>query len=474
MAYATTPLMGIFSGEDLRTLQGTVSEQLRSLPVHERVHVLHHLREAQRYHQSALSQASEALVESRLKQRNRGSQQLEQLTVGYADSVYEKFIAMVTEDFRQILYGREEDVVGIHIISYFIARSMPQLRDRPTVRPTRATAGERGQEILGQVARMIPLSRRGSLLRAIAHNQAQTMVLGINQLTTGLFRALQRFSNSEFTEGQAETLIIDRILPQLPVYEILQSLRLYHDPGLSWLKEVETAFPAGSSAFLALREDNDSIPQFLGLLQQELLRRHGLDVGDFFDNGRLIPDLIPHLRPDLAVLLQPDLFNTDMEKMLESVQGPFSNTWKSSVENTMRVATEIRSWRAAIWHLLRQPIVERVQSFAELAVALHSLSSPDIARLVAGKRGQLRVSDELSHFFRSARQNDELRDFLASTLRYLSALSEGMVEVPITIIRSIKEVERIAMIEEQALSTEKQDMLRYYLLQIARVAGENG
>jgi aspartate/methionine/tyrosine aminotransferase len=472
--YATTPVMGVFAGADLRTLQGTISEQLRSLPVDERVQVLYHLREAQRHHRSDLSGAAEALVESRMKQRNRGSQQLERLTIGNGDSVYDKFIGMLTEDFRQILYGREEDALGIHIISYFIARSMPQLRDRPTVRPTRGNAGERGQEILGEVARMIPLSRRGSLLRAIAHNQSQTMVLGINQLTTGLFRALQRFSGVEFTEGHAGTLIVDRILPQLPVYEILQSLRLYHDPELHWLKEVEAVFPAGNSAFLALREDNDSMPHYVGLLQQELLRRHGMDVNDFFDDGKLLPDLLPHLRPDLAILLQANLFNTDLEQMLEGVRTSFSKTWRSSVTEEIEIPVQIRSWRSSIWTVLKQPIVDRVRSFAELAVALHSLSPADIAGVATGRPSKLKVSDELSHFFRSANQNDELRDFLASTLRYLTALSEGMLEVPVSIIRSIKEVERIAMIEEQEVSPEKQDLLRYYLLQIARVAGENG
>jgi hypothetical protein len=49
-----------------------------------------------------------------------------------------------------------------------------------------------------------------------------------------------------------------------------------------------------------------------------------------------------------------------------------------------------------------------------------------------------------------------------------------MVEVPVAIVRSLKEVEKIAKIEEQALSPEKQQLLRFYMLQIARLAGENG
>ena len=49
-----------------------------------------------------------------------------------------------------------------------------------------------------------------------------------------------------------------------------------------------------------------------------------------------------------------------------------------------------------------------------------------------------------------------------------------MIEVPVAIIRSMKEVEKIAKIEEQALPPKKQQLLRFYMLQIARLAGENG
>jgi len=39
---------------------------------------------------------------------------------------------------------------------------------------------------------------------------------------------------------------------------------------------------------------------------------------------------------------------------------------------------------------------------------------------------------------------------------------------------AINNVERIAQIEESALPAEKQDVIRYCTLQIARLAGENG
>ncbi len=473
--YATTPLMGVFTGGDLRTLQSTVSEQLRYLPVQEMANVHYHLTESQRKHRSDLIRAAETLVETRLVQKKRGAQELERLTVGTRDPVYEQFISLLTEDFRQILYGREEDVVGMHIISYFIARTMPQLRDRPTVRPPRSGGGnERGQRILEHIAQIIPMSRHGSRLRAIAHNQAQTAVLGYNQLTTGLFRALDRFARLEFKEGDARSLITDRVLPHLPVYEMLQSVRLYHDPELLFVKKMESAFPGGTSAFLAVREDNDALFKYVGLIQQELLRRHGVDVSDFFENGKFLPDLLPTLRPDLAVLLQGDLFNTDITQLLHGSNGHADAAWRADVDRLLGVPVEIRAWRERIWELLEKPLYQRVQSFVELALALNSLSSTHVLKSEPGPLRTRKMSSELSHFFRASNATDDMREFLGAALEYLGALSEGMMEVPVSIIRSLKEVETIAKIEEQALPPERQQLLRFFMLQIARLAGENG
>jgi hypothetical protein len=473
-AYATTPLMGIFTGGDLRTLQSTVSERLRYLPVEEMSHVLHHLRESQHRHSDDLLRAGESLVESRLQHKKRGEQEIVRLTIGSQDAVADQFVTLLTDDFRQILYGREEDVVGVHIISYFIARTMPQLRDRPTVRPTAGSDSERGQKILEQIAQTIPMSRHGSRLRAIAHNQAQTAVLGFNQLTSGLFRALDRFTRVEFKEGDGQLLIAERILPHLPVYDILHTLRIYHDPALTFVKRLEPAFPAGNSALLALREDNDSLHKYIGLIQQELLRRHGLEVNDFFENGSFAAGLLPTLRPDLAVLLQADLFNTDLGHIMDAAGSKADAGWRTSVGKLLAMPVEVRAWRSKIWRLLEQPIFLRVQSFSELAVALHSLSANEPRGGAPSALREMKISSDLSHFFRASNSNDDMRQFLGAALNYLTSISEGMVEVPVAIIRSLKEVEQIARIEEQALSPEEQELLRFYMLQIARLAGENG
>ncbi|MGB9612416.1 MAG: hypothetical protein ACPL7M_15695, partial [Bryobacteraceae bacterium] len=133
--YATTPLLGVFAAGDLITFQSNLSERLRHLPAAELVQVLHHVRQAQSFYLSELRRAAEPLTETRLQFAQRGLQELERLTLGPRDELLEEFARLSTENFRHILYGREEDVVGIYIISYFVARTLPPLRDRPTVRP---------------------------------------------------------------------------------------------------------------------------------------------------------------------------------------------------------------------------------------------------------------------------------------------------------------------------------------------------
>ena len=46
--------------------------------------------------------------------------------------------------------------------------------------------------------------------------------------------------------------------------------------------------------------------------------------------------------------------------------------------------------------------------------------------------------------------------------------------MPVSIIRAMNDVKRIAQIEESALPRQKQDVIRYCTFQIARLAGENG
>ena len=386
----------------------------------------------------------------------------------------ERFLAELTDNFRHILYGREEDVVGIHIISYFIGRSLPQLRDRPSSRRTPGSGVVRGQQILANIAEIIPLAKQGSLLRAISHNQSQTVVLGINQLTTGLFRALERFAQRNFAEAERERMVAERLLPRLPVYEILNALRIYQNWNGEYLKRIETAFPAGNSAFVALREDSDALHHYLPLFQQELLRRHGVNVNDFFVNGVFIPDLLPTIRPDLAVLLQEDLFNTDIDQFMQPISGRVSNEWQVEVEKLLQLPTQIGYFRSIIWDVLGESIYEWVHSFTELATALYAFSTSRSFDTSPAIASGTKLSPALAGFFRTARADDEMRHFLIGAVEYLSSFTDEDIEVPVSIIRAMNDVERIAKIEENVLPPEKQDVVRYCTIQIARLAGESG
>ena len=473
-AYAVTPLQGVFLGGDLRTYQSNISEHLRFLRVRDFVGLQYHIREAQHRHRENLIRAAETIAESRLGAQSRSLHELERLTIGMREALMEGFLTELTENFRHISYGRDEDVIGIHVISYFIGRSMPQLRDRPTSRRKSGTGTDRGQQILANIAEIIPLAKKGSLLRAISHNKSQTVVLGINQLTTGLFRSLERFARKNFAEAERERMVAERLLPYLPVYEILNTLRIYQDWRGEYLSHIETAFPAGNSAFVALREDSDAMNHYLPLFQQELLRRHGVDVNDFFVNDVFIPHLLPTLRPDLAVLLQENLFNTDLDTFMQPISGRVSDTWQAEVAQLLDQPTQIAHWRSMIWDVMGESIYQWVQSFAELATALYAFSTSRALDAPLMLARDTKLSPALAGFFRTARADDDMRHFLIGAIEYLSSFTEGDIEVPVSIIRAMNDVERIAQIEESALPPEKQDMVRYCTLQIARLAGENG
>ncbi len=473
--FATSPLHGIQSGGDLRTLQSNISEKMRHLTVEDRAQLLYHLSEAQGFYKTELVRAAEPLLDTRLQFEARGIQELERLTFGKKDEIYDKFVELTQKNFREILYGREEDVVGIHIITYFISRTTPTLRDRPTIRPTRNMGTNQGQKILEKIADTIPLSKHGSMLRAIGHNRAQTMILGVNQLTTGLFRALNQFSNLVFPQGDGASMLADRILPNLPVYEILHTTRIYHDVELQYLNRMSEAYPAGNTAFALLREDIDSFEEFIPLIQKELLRRHGLAVNEFFENDKFIEELLPTLRPDLAVLLQPNLFNTDPSVYEKAFNGSVKEEWLAEFKELLKMPEEIIFWREKIWQLLEKPVKEQVHSFVQLALALNSFSQEISGQsaAMAGPMKNVKFQTSISDLMRG-RVDDSMRQFLSAAVQYLTRLPEDMVEVPIDIIGALKDVEKILQIEGQALTPKEQDLLKFYTLQAARLAGENG
>ncbi|WP_456441373.1 aminotransferase class I/II-fold pyridoxal phosphate-dependent enzyme [Caldithrix abyssi] len=474
--FAVTPLRGVISSGDLRTFQSTISEKIRMISAFERANFLFHYKNLQTYFEKEIVRASEPLVQTRLRFGERGEKELKRLTLGWTDPLFEKFLQIRMTNFKQIVYGREEDIVGIHLASYFISRMVPAFRDRPTVRPGRIQTGDAGQRVIERLSRVLPQAKHGTMLRAIGHNRAQTMILGIAQLTTGLFRALKEFVNEQQGLLSQQLLLQERILPHLPVYEILKDLRLYQDIDLKFWSRLEPFFPPGNSAVSSLREDMALINEFVPLFQKELIRRHGLPVADFFENGHFKINLLPALRPDLAVLLQPDLFNKRPEKLFGQIEPPLSPQWQMQVQELLEIPVQITHWRTKIWGLIEQKVAMQVESFVQLAQAIMHLMKQQ-------NSAEQSLSQNFTKFQRNFEQvssglqaltDENLKQFLLAALQYLTSSRQEGSEVPIHVMRALHDVERIVRIESQPLTEAEQQELRFYILQIARLTGENG
>ena len=114
----------------------------------------------------------------------KGIDEIKRLNQLSDNLVIKTFFEKNKESFRQILYGKEEDTVGIHAITYFISQMVPVLRDRPTVRPSRETSQLAGQKIVERrwsVSWLVPMC-------ANKINKSQTL-LGIDefQIFDGVF-----------------------------------------------------------------------------------------------------------------------------------------------------------------------------------------------------------------------------------------------------------------------------------------------
>jgi len=66
-------------------------------------------------------------------------------------------------------------------------------------------------------------------------------------------------------------------------------------------------------------------------------------------------------------LLQQDLFNPDIDRLLEHVKRAILTGWRAQVAQLLQSALQIHDWRLIIWDVMGESIYQRVQSFSELA-----------------------------------------------------------------------------------------------------------
>ncbi|MDD5583078.1 MAG: pyridoxal phosphate-dependent aminotransferase [Candidatus Marinimicrobia bacterium] len=469
---ARFPLRGIWQGREFRTFQSTVSETIRNLNLEERVALYYHLVKSSGEHAEQVRQMNETFQRTRNRSVMQRRQMIE-FIYGYTpDKAMDHFVELHTRNFRQILYGREDDLTGLHLVSYFLSRIVPTLRDRPTVRPV---SSREEHEVLQRLAGIIPMAESGSMLRAIGHQRSQTVMIGVNQLSTGLFRAFRQFVEDPTWKGEGPIILRERILSRLPCLDILKTLRLYQDPDLRIAKEAALAFPPGNSAFAALEEDHQLIAEMIPLLQEEVLRRLGLPVQDILVDGFVDPDIISTLHPEIAVLMQADFMNRDIEQFLSFLHHISSKEWLQSVSKELEKPRHISEHRDAIWEIVSESVLEKIKSFNELAAALNILSN-------IFPQGGLEEhgGNSTGNLFRqvlrmpSVQEDDRLRMLLMEAVRILRQATTQETEIPVDVLRVIRDVQQIIKMEETPLKLSERTLIQAHLLAIARLTGENG
>jgi len=184
--------------------------------------------------------------------------ELERLTIGTKDALYDEFLKELTENSVTFLYGAKRMLLAFtSCLTYRSFRS--PIEGSPYLGRSAATALNAASRS-SPASRISFRSRTRKLAAPISHNQAQTVVLGINQLTTGLSAHWSVLRKS--SQAERERMIAERLLPACP------SMNTHHaaasiKTGKRISKRVETAFPSGNSAFMALREDSDAMQRYL-------------------------------------------------------------------------------------------------------------------------------------------------------------------------------------------------------------------
>jgi len=184
---------------------------------------------------------------------------------------------------------------------------------------------------------------------------------------------------------------------------------------------------------------------------------------------------LPYLRPDLAVLLQNDLFNTDVNNLgldLDRVDPD----WVKETKEIIVLPVHLNEWREKIWGLIEHSIFQQVSSFVDLAMALTTLSKKmpeNGANIDFNSSKGDRLTNQVTSMLQGA-ADDSMRQFLQSVVEYISSASQNSTQLPIDTVRALHDIERILKIDVQLLSEKEQAKLNYYILQMARMAMENG
>ena len=132
---------------------------------------------------------------------------------------------------------------------------------------------------------------------------------------------------------------------------------------------------------------------------------------------------------------------------MQPISGRVSDDWMRDVGKLLQLPSQIAHWRSIIWDVFAGSIYQWVASFTELATALYEFSTSRSFERNPKIAIGTKLSPALVSFFRTAPANDEMRHFLIGAIEYLSSFTGSDIEVPVSIIRAMNDVERIAQIE---------------------------
>ena len=139
------------------------------------------------------------------------------------------------------------------------------------------------------------------------------------------------------------------------------------------------------------------------------------------------------------------------------------------------IPNQLAGWREKIWQLIENKIYHQVSSFVDLAMALTTLlkKTPNNSPINIMTPKSNRLANQVNTLLRGT-ADDSMRHLLYSVVEYISHLPEDHARLPIDTVRALHDIERIVKIDAQPLSDNEQSKLRFYILEMARLARENG
>ena len=84
------------------------------------------------------------------------------------------------------------------------------------------------------------------------------------------------------------------------------------------------------------------------------------------------------------MLFQKDIFNTDIDVLLNQIEGKVTDEWLAGVTELLQIPEKIRFWRSIIWDVMGESIYQRVQIGDDWGAAKLTLIAVVLALITVG------------------------------------------------------------------------------------------